>query len=289
VDEGVEMEEGELLADYKGRLVEHEAYQRLLKENAEARAKLDAYKEPARALTPEQRREIARQELRAFQQAEREAALPPEAREQLARDRAREAELAAREEAIAKREAADKQAKAQANREYTTHVYRATMKILGVPDDRDGIVSQQVLALMYEAKRDGKEYPPETLAHRVRQRMQGASASWVATGGAKGLLSNPKVVEILNNLNPEEHGALLEALGPFMETARAYNLQRRGLTAVPGGHPQGQPVITAPTASTTGSEPRTTQAWIAHFKGGAQPSTPAQREMYWSLKDRGLL
>lgn len=288
VEEGVEMEEGELLADYKGRMVDHEAYNRLLREHQEARAKLDAFKDPLKALTPEQQDAIARARLQEFLERQEEAKLPPEEQQRRAQYRALEADRERLMAELEKRTQTEQQAQQQANREHTVSMYRATMGLLGAPDDKNGVVAQQVMAFMYEAKRDGKEYPPETIAHRVRQRMQNASASWVAVGGARGLLTNPKVVELLNGLKVDEHGALLDALGPFMETARAYNLQRRGLTAAPVGGAatpvvvgaQGGQVVDLP----VGREPRTNPEWIAWFRAGNKPTTPAQFQAQHRLR-----
>lgn len=295
VAEGVEMEEEELLADYNGRRVEHEAYERAVKERAELAARLEAYKEPHKALTPEQRMEIAKRELADYLAREEEAKLPPAEREQRARARAVAAENERLKEELQKREQGERQAKAQADREHTVGQYRATMKILGVPDDQNGVVSQQVIALMYEAKQKGLEYPPETLAYKVRQRMQGAAAGWVTAGGARGLLSHPGVVGILNSLKPEEHGELLEKLGPFMETARAYNLQRRGLTGAPPGQQPQAPAVVGPGGSApvgelpVGRDPRTNPEWLAWFRAGNQPRTPAQYQAQQRLKSLDLL
>lgn len=289
IADGVELDEEELVADYRGRVVDHEAHARLMKEVSEVRARLEANKDPLKALTRQQREEIAKRELSEFLERQKEAALPPEEREFRAWARAQAEENARHKEDAEKRANTERMVQVQADREYTVSVYRDTMKALGVPDDQDGVVAQQVMAFIYEAKKTGKEYPPETIALRVRRRMHGAASTWVTSGGAKGLLTNPKVVELLNGLKPEEHGQLLEALGPFMETARAYNLQRRGLTAIPGGQARAAPAVVggvaAPATSLpVGREPRTNEEWLAWFQAGNQPSTPAQYQALQRLR-----
>jgi hypothetical protein len=260
-----------------------------MKEVAEARAKLDAYKDPLKVLTRQQREEIAKKELAEFLERQEEAKLPPEERARREHYRALEAEHQRLKEENDKRANTERMAQAQADRAHTVSIYRGAMKALGVADDQNGVISQQVMAFMYEAKKAGKEYPPETIALHVRRRMQGAASTWVTSGGAKGLLTNPKVVEVLNSLKPEEHGQLLEALGPFMETARAYNLQRRGLTSIPGGQSRAAPAVVggvaAPAASLpVGREPRTNEEWLAWFQAGNQPSTPSQYQAQQRLR-----
>lgn len=289
IDDGVELDEEELVADYRGRVVDHEAHARLVKEVAEARAQLEAFKDPVKVLTPQQREAIAKREFAEFLERQKEAALPPEEREFRAWARAQAEENARHKEDAEKRANMERMAQVQADREHTVATYRGAMKALGVADDQNGVISQQVMAFMYEAKKAGKEYPPETIALHVRRRMQGAASTWVTSGGAKGLLTNPKVVELLNSLKPEEHGQLLEALGPFMETARAYNLQRRGLTAIPGGQSKAAPAVVggvaAPAASLpVGREPRTNEEWLAWFQAGNQPNTPAQYQAQQRLR-----
>lgn len=300
VEEGLEMPEDELLADYRGRRVEYAAMLEQKKENDRLRAEAERWKEPTKALTPQQRKAIAERELQDFIRREEEAKLPPAEQERLARFRAIEEENARLKEDAEKRTHAERAAQADADRQHTVNLYRDTLKILGVPDsDKHGrpsnsVEAQLVAALIYKATTEhGVEYPPETLAHKVRQQMREAAKRYapdIAAGGPQALLSNPGVVATLNALNPAEHGPLLEKLAPFMEMARAYNLQRRGLAAVPAAAQPAAPVVTgtAPTL-VPGQEPRTTQDWVAYFKSGGSREGQRAGEVYWSLKDKGLL
>jgi hypothetical protein len=296
VEEGLELPEEELIADYRGRRVEYSAMVEKEKELTRLRAEAERWKDPTKVLTPAQRKAIAEAELNAFVRREEEEKLPPEKRAELARIRAIEEENANLKEESEKRATAEKASQAQADREHTVGVYRNTLKLLGVADsDKSGqpinsVEAQLVAALMFNAKNQhGLEYPPETLALKVRQQMAAASQRYVTAGGARQLLSNPAVVALLNSLNPTEHAGLLEQLAPLVETMRAHNLQRRGLAAVPSAPQQGTPTVTgAVPVLTPGQEPRTTQEWVAYFKAGGSREGRAG-EVYWGLRDKGIL
>lgn len=275
-----EVPEDELLADYKGRRVEYEAWEKTQREAAELRAQLERFKDPHKALTPEQRQEIARRELAEFLERQEEAKLPPEERARRQQVREAMAERDRLKQELESRQQQDEQAQLQADREYAATMVRATLKALG-EEERPGVAMREVAAELRSAALKGLTYPPETVALRVRQRLDGLAVERVSRMPPAVLVKNAALVKALNETTDP---AVLQALAPLIERGRMANLQKLG--AMPAA--QQQPTV-APAPLAPGEQPRTDGQWAAHFNAGNQPKTPQEFNIFLRLRDRGAV
>lgn len=270
----------ELLVDYKGRVVDHGAYEEARKELARLKSEMERFKDPHAALTPEQRQEIARRELAAFLEQQEEAKLPPEERHRRAEVRAALAERDRLKGELQKREQSEQEAQQEADRQHAVLMVRESLKALG-EEERPGVAMREVAAELRAAAMQGKQYPPEVIAHRVRQRLDGESLRRVASMPVARVLANQEIVKALNAI---EDPQVLQALAPLIERGRLLNLQRLG--AVPAGGPQ---PVAAPTPLQPGQQPKTDAEWAAHFNAGNRPQNPAEFNRYLALRDRGAV
>lgn len=275
-----EVPEDELLADYKGRVVDHEAYLRAQQELRKLQGELERYKDPLKALTPEQQDAIARARLQEFLERQEEAKLPPEERARRQEMRAALAERDRLKEQLAERQQQEEQAQLQADRAHAVEMVRSTMKLLG-EEERPGVAMREVAAALRQAALQGKQYPPETIAHRVRQELDSTALVRVSKMPAGRLLQNPEFVKALNAI---EDPAALQALAPLIERGRMANLQRLGATPAAQQQPT---VAAAPLAP--GQQPRTDAEWAAYFNAGHQPKDPREFNIYLKLRDRGAV
>lgn len=272
--------EDELLADYRGRRVEHEALTAAQREAAGLRAKLERFSDPLKALTEEQQDAIARARLQRFLEEQEEAKLPPEERARRHAVRKAIEERDALKKQLADRQQAEEQAQDEADRTHAVAMVRSTMKLLG-EEERPGVVMREVAAELRAAALQRTEYPPETVAHRVRQRLDTMAVDRVAKMPAAKLVQNPNLVKALNE---SADPAVLEALAPLIERGRAANLQRLGAAPATPQKP-----TTGPAPLPAGQNPRTDSEWAAHFKAGHEPKDPREYNIYLRLSDRGAL
>lgn len=261
--------------DERAGRAEREELQRL-------RQEAQRWQRPEAVLTPEQRRQIALQELKEFERQQEEAKLPPEQQAFLRQRREFERQQA---EFQRQREEAAQQAQHAANvqqREQAANNVQAALKALGTTD-ADSLALRLVVDEFWMASERGKQYPPEVIARRVQRQLDTIASQRAAKLGPKALLGNAEFVAALNALDDEE---ALKVLGPLGERLRARNLQSRGLTQ-PATPQQPSNVVPLP----TGQQPRTDAEWIQHFRanGSPDPSNGAAHSKYWALRDRGVL
>lgn len=223
---GEDVDERELLAEASGRRLDTravEAMRKRLEELEEFQARVK--RSPMEGLSREDRRRLALEEARAWQEEEEELALPPEQRAL----RARERKLREREEALRLQE--DERTKAaeaeqlQAMRAEAVDAVKRAMEIAGLP--RTPAVAKHLLEVMAEGARRGVMYPPEVLARRLRVSWeQGTQEALSGLGGKQLLQRMPKLVELLNALDDP---AALKLLGPLGDRLRKLNLSTLGI------------------------------------------------------------
>jgi hypothetical protein len=271
--------------DLRAALAERQEDERAFRAEREELSRLrqeqQRWKEPTRALTPEQRREIARLELLEFQRQQDEAKLPPEQRAFLQQKREFERQQAEFQRQREEQEQQALHAQQMEQRQQAAANVQAALKALGT-DENDSLAVRLVADEFWMASQQGKEYPPAVIARRVQRQLDAIASQRAVKLGPKALLGNAEFVSALNALDDE---ALLRALAPLGERLRTLNLQARGLTSTPP--PQPSNVVPLP----TGQQPRTDSDWIQHFRSTGAPdsSNAAAHAKYWALKDRGVL
>jgi hypothetical protein len=246
------------------------------------REEAERWKEPTRALTPEQAKEVARRELAQFLQEQEEAKLPPEQQAFLRQKREFERQ---QEEFRRQQEEQDKRQRAtveQQHRQQAVSNVQAALKHLGASEG-DAITLELVCREFALTTREGKRYTPDVIARRVQRQLDSVATQRAAKLGPKVLLSNPEFVAALNALDDD---TALTLLGPLGERLRTRNLQARGITT--------QQVTTPPTnviPLPSGQQPRTDTEWIQHFRATGAPdaSNATAHAKFWTLKDRGVL
>lgn len=239
------------------------------------------WQRPHEALTPEQRREIVKQELLEFQRQQEEAKLPPEQQEILRAKRALDRERAEWQRQQEEQKHKEQNALVAQQRQQAANNVQAALKLLGT-DDMDAFALRLVVDEFWAASERGKQYTPEVVARRVQRQMDAMTSQRAVKMGPKALLGNADFVAALNSLDDAD---LLKALAPLGERLRALNLQSRGISAPTP--PQPSNVVPLP----AGQTPRTDAEWIQHFRANGPPdaSNPAAHQRYWRLKDMGVL
>lgn len=278
----------ELAAIAAERVVDHDAFQRLQAGYQKLQQQAEAWKDPHRALTPQQRAEIARRELEEFYQREQEAKLPPEQRRILEERRALAAEAQKLREELDRRRHEDEAAAHQKEKAALVADVRAALRILGADENRPGPTVHLVLAAKRAAIAARKDYPPEVIARQVRAAMEAEATAHlgrIAKTNPAALLANPAVVEALNAIRDP---AALQVLAPLIDFGRKANLERLG--AAPPPSPGAQPTApSAPPSLPPGTMPRTDTEWQAWFRAGNKPESPEAFQAMQRLRAKDWL
>lgn len=279
----------ELAAIAAERVVDHTAFQRLQSEYQKLQQQAEAWKDPHRALTPQQRAEIARRELEEFYQREQEAKLPPEQRQILAERRALAAEAQRLRDELDKRRHDEEAAAHQQERAAIIADVRATLKILGADENRPSVLLREVLAAKRAAIAAGKNYPPEVIARQVQRAMDAEAMAHIgrlAKANPVALLANPAVVDALNAIRDP---AVLQALAPLIEWGRKANLERLGAAPPPSPGAQAATAPSSTPALPPGTMPRTDTEWQAWFRAGNKPESPEAFQAQQRLRAKDWL
>jgi hypothetical protein len=278
----------ELYAVAAERYTDSTTLEQMQRELAEYRKQAERWKDPTKALTPQQKAAIARQQLEEFEQQEREARLPPEQRQFLQQQR----EFARQKqefESARLREQQEREAQADiAVRNELVTTVRATLRALG-EEEANSVMFREVVAEMRSTA--GRNYPPEVLAARVSKRMEVESlrhAARLAKSRPAALAASRELVDALNAIDDPE---VLRRFAPLIERGRRMDFAR--LSAVPGGAapaaappPQG---ATQQTPLPGNRGPVTNDEWVQWFQQGNRPQAPAEYQAQQRLRALGKL